>query len=111
MKTYCVDQIERMRGVELERVGVVGFDLLRLEDVALEGDFDGQGSVLVASEPGIFSSRLLLLRSDGLRLFLLWLLLLRSLLRGGFAGGFGGRLSRSGGFGAGLVFLRRSQHN
>jgi len=41
MKTYSVDQSEGSAGVELERMGVVGFGLLCLEDVALEGDFDG----------------------------------------------------------------------
>jgi hypothetical protein len=41
VKTYSVDQSEGSAGAELERMGVVGFDLLRLEDVAREGDFDG----------------------------------------------------------------------
>lgn len=41
MKTYSVDQSEGSAGVELEDMGVVSFDLLRLEDVALKGDFDG----------------------------------------------------------------------
>ena len=41
MKTYSVDQGESSGSVELESMGVVGFDLLRLEDVALEADFNG----------------------------------------------------------------------
>lgn len=104
VKAYGVDQSERVGGVELEGMSVIGLDLLRLEDVALKGDFDGQGGLIVASELGVFGGRLRLLRSDGLGLFLLRLLLLRSLLRGGLAGGLCGRLSWSGGFGVALVF-------
>ena len=105
-KTYSVDQGEGSGGVELEGMGVVGLDLLRLEDVALEGNFDRQGGLIVASELGVFGGRLRLLGSDGLGFFLLRLLLLRSLLRGGLAGGLGGRLSRGGVFGVGLGFLQ-----
>lgn len=110
MKTYGVNKSEGSGGIELECMGVVGLDLLRLKDVALECDVDGLGGVLVAGELGIFGGRLRLLWSDGLGLFLLWLLLLRSLLGGGLSGGLGRSLSRGGGFSVGLGFLRRSQY-
>jgi hypothetical protein len=41
MKTHSVDQSERISGVELERMGVVGLGLLCLEDVARESNLDG----------------------------------------------------------------------
>jgi hypothetical protein len=110
-KPYGVDQGEWSGGVKLESVGIVGFDLLCLEHVALEGDFDGERGLLVASELGVFGDWLCLLRSDWLGLFLLGLLFLGSLLGGGLGGGFGRRLSRSDcSFGVGLGFLRRSQY-
>lgn len=110
MKTYGVNKSEGSGGIKLECMSVVGLDLLRLKDVALESDVDGQGSVLVAGERGIFGGRLRLLWSDGLGLFFLRLLLLGSLLRGSLAGGLGGRLSWSGGFGVGFGLLQRSQY-
>lgn len=39
-ETHSLDQSERYGGVELDGMSVVGLDLLRLEDVALESDFD-----------------------------------------------------------------------
>jgi len=82
VKTYSVDQGEGSSGVKLECVCVVGLNLLRLEDVAWEGDIDGKGSLLVTSELGVLGGWLRFLRSDWLG-FLLWLFLLGSLLGGG----------------------------
>jgi len=40
MKTYGVDESERSGGIELEGMSIVGFDLLRLANVAWKGDLD-----------------------------------------------------------------------
>lgn len=41
MKTYSIDQSERSGGIKLEGMSIVGFDLLRLANVAWKGDLDG----------------------------------------------------------------------
>ncbi len=41
METHSVDQSESCGGVKLDGMSVAGLDLLRLKDVAREGDFNG----------------------------------------------------------------------
>lgn len=89
VETYGVDKSERRGAIELQRMGVVRLDLLGFGDLALEGDINGKGGVLVASKLGDLDGRRLgLLGRLGLRSLLLNVLPLRSLL---------GDLGRSGG--------------
>lgn len=75
-------------------MGEVGLDLLGFGDLALEGDIDGKGGVLVASKlGGLDWRRLRLLGRLGLRSFLLSVLLLWSRL--GDLGGSGSSLALS----------------
>lgn len=93
--TYGIDKSERRSAIELQRMSVVRLDLLGFGDLALKGDIDGKGGVLVASKLGdLDGHRLGLLGRLGLRSLLLSVLLLRSRL-GDLGGSGSGSLTLS----------------